>query len=316
MKNTGFLNSCKAIVLLQLIVFTSFQAYAQYEDKSYLKKGVTDNHRTQIIPDSKYGEVVSQYNLDEALKNPDKYRSARFYQAGLKEFPEQLFLFKNLEEIDLSFNQISSLPAKLSEFKLLKGLYVISNKITAIGSEIINCSQLEVLQIDNNPLQTISTDIAKMINLEEFTMGAIAQECKIPYTFWSLTGLKKIKITNSNLTEIPVEIQNLKQLDELCLSHNAITNIPNELYSLNALTYLNLGYNKINSVSKNISTLTNLYYLGVFYNPVTAIPNEIASLKNLHYISCWNTNIPSQELEKIKARLPQTKVHDTETDLH
>ena len=316
MKNTGYLNSFIAIILLQLIVFTSFQANAQYEDKSYLKKGIIENHRTEITPDSKYGFVVSQYNLTEALKDPSKYRSARFYQAGLKEFPELLFLFKNLEEIDLSSNQLTALPDRLTAFKLLKELHVNNNKLTALGIEITNCTQLQVLQIQDNPLQTISPEIAKMIALEEFTMGEIATECTIPDQLWTLYGLKKIKITNSNMTKIPVEIKNFKQLDVLCLSHNAITEIPNEVYSLSTITYLNLGHNKLNSVSSDIGKLENLDYLGVFYNPITYIPKEVTTLKNISFISCWNTNVPSQEIEKIKARLPKTKVHDTETDLH
>lgn len=316
MKKIAYLKSCKVAFLLQLIVFTSFQAYAQYEDQSYQKKSSTENHRAKLIPDSKYGAVVSQYNLDEALKNPDKYRSARFYKAGLKEFPEQLFLFKNLEEIDLASNELTVLPDRLTEFKLLKEIHVNNNKLTSLGSEITNCTQLQVLQIQDNPLKTISPDIAKLTLLQELTLGEIAPECLIPSQLWTLTGLKKIKITNANITEIPVEIKNFKQLDVLCLTHNSITQIPDEVYSLTTITYLNLGHNKINKIATDIKNLENLNYLGVFYNPLTVIPQEVFALKKLDFISCWKTNVPQKEIDKIKVRLPNVVVHDTETGLH
>jgi Leucine-rich repeat (LRR) protein len=316
MKKVTYLNNCKIALLLQLVVFASFPSVAQYVDQSYEKKFSTENHRAKLIPDSKYGAVVSQYNLDEALKNPDKYRSARFYQAGLKEFPEQLFLFKNLEEIDLASNQITVLPDRFTEFKLLKEVHVNNNKLTSLGTEITNCTQLQVIQIQDNPLKTITTDIAKMTMLEELTLGEFAPECKVPEQLWTLTGLKKIKITNGNITEIPVEIKNFTRLDVLCLTHNAITSIPDEVYSLNTVTYLNLGHNKIDKVSPNINKLENLNYLGVFYNPLKSIPWEVTSLKNLSFISCWKTNVPQKEVDKIKVRLPKVIVHDTETGLH
>lgn len=293
--------------------------YAQkFEDKSYLKKNqpVSNAHRTQFIPDSKYGAVVCQYNLTEALKNPDVYRSARFYAADLKAFPEELFLFKNLEEIDLAANEITSLPARLNEFAYLKELHVNKNKLTSLGTEIIACQQLQVLQIQENPLQSISSDIGKMKNLREITLGEIAAGCTIPAELWTLTGLTKIKITNANITEIPSGIADFHQLDVLCLTHNAITKIPNEVYSLKTLTYLNLGHNNIKTISPSIAKLENLDYLGVFYNPVSSFPSEINSLKNLSFISCWKTNVSQNEIDAWKAKMPETVIHSTETDLH
>lgn len=308
----------KLITLFVTVLCLNSASAQQFEDKSYLKKNqpVSNAHRTQFIPDSRYGAVVSQYNLTEALKNPDMYKSARFYAAGLKEFPEQLFLFKNLEEIDLASNEITALPANLNEFKYLKEIHVNRNKLTSLGTEITSCQLLQVLQIQDNPLQTITSDIGKMKTLQEITLGELAVGCLIPSELWTLTDLKKIKITNSNITEIPAGIAKFHQLDVLCLTHNAIAKIPDEVYSLKTLTYLNLGYNKISAISPSVEKLENLDYLGVFYNPVSTLPAEITGLKNLSFISCWKTGIPQKEIDAWKAKLPETVIHNTETDLH
>jgi Leucine-rich repeat (LRR) protein len=319
MKKKLLLFESKKLTMLLVTVMCVYSVYAQkFEDKSYLKKNqpVSNAHRTQFIPDSRYGAVVSQYNLTEALKNPDMYKSARFYAAGLKAFPEELFLFKNLEEIDLSSNEITSLPAKLNEFKYLRELHVNRNKITSLGAEIVSCPLLQVLQIQENPLQTITSDIGKMKTLQEITIGEIAAGCVIPAELWTLTDLKKIKITNANIAEIPAGIANFHQLDVLCLTNNAITKIPDEVYSLKTLTYLNLGHNNIKTISPSVAKLENLNYLGVFYNPVATLPWELSGLKKLSFISCWKTGVSQKEINAWKAKMPDTIIHNTETDLH
>ncbi|MES2593030.1 MAG: leucine-rich repeat domain-containing protein [Bacteroidota bacterium] len=297
-------------------VCCSLNAMAQPEDKSYLKQANSDLKAGDYIPDSKYGPVVTPSNLTEALKNPAIYKSARFSNSGLTKFPEQVFSFPNIEELDISQNTIKELPSNLNELQNLKELHVNKNQLTSIGNEIILCSKLEVIQIQNNPLQSISKDIEKVISLKEVTIGEVAKNCKVPVELWNLTNLVKLKITNAGLTEIPASIAGLKRLGELCLANNSISKIPEELYTLTDITYINLGGNKINSVSGSIKNLEHLYYLGVYYNPLKAFPEEIGNLKELAFLSCWKTNIPKSEVEKFRKKLPVADIHDTETDLH
>lgn len=314
--NINFLTKLK-LAFAFAISLSFFSAIAQPEDKSYLK--LTDptskTHINNFIPNSRYGPVVTPTNLAEALKNPTFYKSARFSNSGLTDFPTEIFLFPNLEELDISRNSLTVLPARLTELKHLKELHVNKNKLSSLGSEITS-SKLEVIQIQNNPLESISKEIGKMASLREITIGEIAKNCVIPLELWSLTNLTKIKITNAYLTEIPAAISGLKQLNELCLANNSISEVPEGLYSLTKITYINLGYNKINSLSPSIKALENLDYLGVYYNPISTFPEEIASLKKLSFLSCWKTNLPPSEIEKARKKLPVTKVHDTETDIH
>lgn len=315
--NINFLSKLKLILALA-VSSCFFSAMAQTEDKSYLKQfdPGSKTHINDFIPISKYGPVVTPGNLAEALKNPSFYKSARFSNSSLNDFPEQIFLFLNLEELDISGNSLTSIPLKLNELKNLKELHVNKNRLTSLGTEITSCSKLEVLQIQDNPLASISKEIGKVISLRELTIGEVDRNCSIPIELWNLTNLIKLKITNANLTEIPAAISGLKRLEELCLASNSISEVPEELYALKNITYINLGYNKINSLSSSIKALESLDYLGIYYNPISAFPEEIGSLKNLSFLSCWKTNLPPVEIEKARKKLPVTKVHDTETDLH
>ncbi len=318
MKNNNIFLSKLKLTLALVVSLSFFSAIAQPEDKSYLKQfdSASKTHRDNFIPISKYGPVLTLSNLPEALKNPTLYKSARFSNSELTDFPEQIFLFPNLEELDISGNAIKVLPARLSELKNLKELHVNRNRLRSLGAEITSCSKLEVMQIQDNPLESISKEIGKMTALRELTIGEISRNCPIPLELWNLTNLTKLKITNAYLTEIPPSVSKLKQLDDLCLANNLITEIPEELYTLKNITYINLGYNKINSLSPSIKALENLDYLGVYYNPIATFPEEIGSLKKLSFLSCWETNLPKNEIEKARKKLPLTKVHDTETDIH
>lgn len=315
--NINFLTKLNFTFVLA-VSLNFFSAVAQSEDKSYLKQfdPASKTHINNFIPISKYGPVVTLSNLPEALKNPAFYRSARFSNSALTDFPEQIFLFQNLEELDISGNSLTVIPSRLNELKNLKELHVNKNRLTSLGAEITTCTKLEVLQIQDNPLESISKEIRKLISLRELTIGEIGWNCTVPIELWNLTNLIKLKITNANLTEIPVAISGLKRLEELCLASNSISEIPEELYTLKNITYINLGYNKINSISSSVKALENLDYLGVYYNPIAVFPQEIGSLKNLSFLSCWKTNLPPVEIEKARKKLPLTKVHDTETELH
>ena len=318
MKNRVTLFSKLNLTISILSLFCYLTAIAQPENKSSLKQSdpSTKKQVNDFIPDSKYGLVVTLSNLSEALKNPTVYKSARFTNSGLTDFPEQLFLFPNLVELDISRNAITVLPKRLNELKNLKELHLNKNRLTSLGNEITSCSNLEVLQIQNNPLENISKEIGKMSNLKELYIGEIAPNCSIPSELWNLTTLKKLRITNANLKEIPNSISEFKQLDELCLANNSISEVPEGLYSLKNITYINLGYNKIKSLSSSIKTLENLDYLGVYYNPLVKFPEEIENLKKLTFLSCWKTKLPVAEIEKARKKLPLTKVLDTEVGIH
>jgi Leucine-rich repeat (LRR) protein len=86
--------------------------------------------------------------------------------------------------------------------------------------------------------------------------------CKIPELVYSLKNLQSLKIQNSDITEIPLEILNLQHL-----------------------TYLNLSYNKI-SVFPSLYLFSNMCKNGIWLNLIgnnlSHIPLEITNYINQH----------------------------------
>lgn len=303
---------------IALLFFSSAIVANAQEDRSYLKlsnpayKEIPKHH----TPQSKYGSTVTFANLDIALKNPEAYLGANFYNSALTEVPKEIFLFPNLIEIDLSQNSISVLPDKFKDLKNLKELHLADNKITTVGPEITSCLNLEVLQLRNNPLEAVSKEIGQMKNLKELWIENISKNCILPQEIWNLNSLQKLRLMTANLTFIPQQISNYTVLEEICLSGNSITAIPDEIYQLKNLTYLNMGNNKVSVISPLVKNLYRLDYFGIYGNPVSQLPEEIYSLKQLSFLSCWYTNLPESEIEKAKKALPKTEVHATNTDIH
>lgn len=303
---------------IAVILFSASLAVNAQDDRSYLKlsnpayKEIPQNH----IPPSKYGNTVSFANLEIALKNPEVYYGANFYNSGLTSVPEEVFLFPNLREIDISHNSISVLPDKFKELKHLKELHLANNNLTEVGSEITSCINLEVLQLRNNPLKTVSKEIGGMINLKELWIENVDKDCNLPPEIWNLKSLQKLRLMSANLSFIPSGISHYSALEEICLSGNSITSLPEEIFQLKNLTYLNMGNNKLATVSPLINNLENLDYFGIYGNPISQLPNEIYGLKKLSFLSCWDTNLPDSEIEKAKKGLQSTNVHATNTDLH
>ena len=82
------------------------------------------------------------------------------YQAKgqkLQSFPSEIFSFVNLRVLDLSKNNLASIPSEIHILQLLRRLSLRMNKITCKGipAEIVLCSKLESLDLAYNELDSI-----------------------------------------------------------------------------------------------------------------------------------------------------------------
>lgn len=86
-----------------------------------------------------------------------------------------------------------------------------------------------------------------------------------------------LDLSNSNMTEFPMEIfglSNLHYLLNLDLSGNLIKEIPDEISRLKNMENLTLNSNNITSISKKIKLLSKLIYLDLGSNYIRVIPSE------------------------------------------
>ena len=75
---------------------------------------------------------------------------------GLTYFPEAIFnLADTLEVLDLSDNQLSTLPDDFVRLKHLKILFLSNNKFTVFPEVLSQCKSLTMIGFKANQLQTI-----------------------------------------------------------------------------------------------------------------------------------------------------------------
>jgi len=165
--------------------------------------------------------------------------------------------FKSLKVLNLTDDEIVSVPPELVSLTSLMILSFASNELTSIPNEIMSLTNLDCIYFDNNSISSIPAEIE------------------------SLTKLGIVELSSNEISSIPPEIEASTGLHTLHLSSNNFGTFPTELFSLTSLQNLYLDNNFISSIPPEIKVLTNLKVLHLDYNELTYIPTELALLTNL-----------------------------------
>ena len=132
-------------------------------------------------------------SISEALKDPSQVIKLVLRKQKLKEFPKEIFLFKNLQYLDLGKNSILEIPDSISKLKNLQYLDVSRNKLERISMKIGELNNLFYLNLNNNNLIMLPPQIGK------------------------LESLRTLDLWSNNLEDLPETISNLKNLKTIDL---------------------------------------------------------------------------------------------------
>ncbi|CAI9781418.1 unnamed protein product [Fraxinus pennsylvanica] len=209
--------------------------------------------------------------------------------------------FKNLERLDLGFNNLTSLEG-LKSCVNLKWLSVLQNKLESLKG-IEELSKLSVLNAGKNKLKSID-GVKSLVSLRALILNDndISSVCKLDQlkelntlvlsrnpirtlgeSVVKLKSITKLSLSNCQLQTIGSSLKYCAELKELRLAHNEITTVPGEFVHLVKLQNLDLGNNFITKRSdlKVLSSLVNLKNLNLQGNPVSEQENLVKKVKNL-----------------------------------
>lgn len=173
--------------------------------------------------------------------------------AGLDAFPDSIFgLADTLEVLNLSGNQLDSLPADLSRLRKLRILFCSDNPFTEVPECLGDCAQLEMVGFKANRIRHLPAD-------------------SLP------PALRWLILTDNQLQALPEEISNCQRLQKLMLAGNQLTKLPPTLSECTNLELLRIAANRLQVLPDWLLTLPRLSWLAFAGNPFSDA-NEAASL--------------------------------------
>ncbi|GAV69695.1 LRR_8 domain-containing protein [Cephalotus follicularis] len=229
--------------------------------------------------------------------------------------------FKNIERLDLGFNNLASLDGLKSCINL-KWLSVVQNKLTSLKG-IEGLSELTVLNAGKNKLRSMDEvkslvsiralilndneigSICKLDQLKDLNTIVLSRNpiCELGEALIKVKSITKLSLTNCQIQSIGSSFKSLTELKELRLAHNEIQTLPAELAYNKKLQNLDLGNNLITTRSdlKVLGSLVNLKNLNLLGNPVAQndkLANKVKKLlPNLHI---FNTRLVDKKTKREK----------------
>ena len=173
-------------------------------------------------------------------------------RCGLREFPDELFqLAEHLEILDLSGNQLSSLPDTLPRLQRLRILFCSDNCFTELPAVLGQCPQLRMIGFKANQIRSVPA-------------GSLPVQ------------LRWLTLTDNQITSLPAQIGACTQLQKLLLAGNQLRQLPPSLAACQRLELLRIAANQLDGLPDWLFTLPRLSWLAFGGNPFCATQEDAA----------------------------------------
>lgn len=161
-------------------------------------------------------------------------------------------------ELKLNAQGLSSLPPDFSKFVNLQKLDLSDNNFTTIPSVIFNCKKLRVLLLTANRINNISPSISLLTELEELDLG-YNMVSELPNDMAGLKKITRLVLSRNQLKSLPSGLNALTKVEILDISNNLFTSIPSCVASIKSIKALDCSYNKyLGAYPANINNLTEM----------------------------------------------------------
>ena len=155
----------------------------------------------------------------------------------LTTFPmDILTLADSLEVLDLSNNQLSSLPKEISQLIHLKIIFASNNQFKTLPETLGLCPKLEMVGFKSNKITEVPEGSLPM----QLRWLILTDNCiiKLPETLGYRSRLQKLALAGNQLKELPKSFNKLHNLELLRVSANQLIEFPLSLLTLPKLAWL------------------------------------------------------------------------------
>ncbi len=156
---------------------------------------------------------------------------------GLTEFPREIFsLSDTLEILDLTGNQLSSLPDDLDQLCNLKVIFCSQNQFKRLPQVLGRCNSLSMVgfksnQISEVPAESLPSKLRWLILTDNCVKA-------LPESIGDCSALQKLMLAGNQLSELPTSLAKCQRLELIRIAANQLRLLPEWILSLPRLTWL------------------------------------------------------------------------------
>ncbi|WP_283132605.1 leucine-rich repeat-containing protein kinase family protein [Enterovibrio norvegicus] len=176
---------------------------------------------------------------------------------NLTEFPlEILSLADSLEILDLSNNQLSTLPAEIAHLHKLKIFFASNNRFNTMPEVLGNCPELEMIGFKANQIVHVPENaLPPKLRWLILTDNRIET---LPDSLGLRPRMQKLALAGNRLTSLPQTMRHLENLELLRISANQLTECPNQLLDLPKLAWFAFAGNPFCQTDLSIDSVPHV----------------------------------------------------------
>ncbi len=219
-----------------------------------------------------------------------------FNDLGLKEIPQVVYRFPNMEELYLGKNSITEVDLDLSKLPRLSQLHLQGNQITEDKFKISKNKTLKILNLNENLLRNIPA-VGSCKQLTTLWLGGNQLSQLTNSSFRRMRRVKDLNFYKGNIVVLPSGIRKMKRLEVLDLYYNKLTTLPKGVMKLRKLTHLAVSNNELKELPDKLHKLKRVHTLYAHHNHLSKLPKSIGKLKEMRILDLgynWFTDFPKE----------------------
>ena len=232
-------------------------------------------------------QLKEQWLVDAAVRLNPKLRLSPKYQ------PMALHAITRL---DISNNEIVSLPASVTTMQSLKFLSVAGNKLEALPETPYSCPWLEELHLQDNRLDSLPAALLRLPSLSILDASNNKLQA-MPFAMWSCTSLRELNLSLNMLSDLPTS-SHLSR-------HESVSSLAGENHIFDTAS-ISSGSDVGRDVD-NLSTFSETDLEGELEGDAKQLEEKVSQLDQSPVVHCnkWKTTVTIVEKEQLDPSVHQ-----------
>jgi Leucine-rich repeat (LRR) protein len=262
-------------------------------------------------------DQLSKFEMYSDVENlpvdKDSVLRLNLSEQQLTEIPSEVFNLTNLQELNISQNNLSELKG-IEKLINLQILNIGMNDFEIFPLEITKLKNLKVLSIWWNKIKSFPQAFYEENRLiEQLDMTSMFEfdfENNLNQIH-SFENLRQLNLGNNQTPNLTIQFDKLTNLEVFGYIRQESVNLKKlcqDLASCKNLKTVHFSVNNISVLPEEILLLENLEELNLYDNKLITLPESIVKMKKLKEISLIDNPINEQQIKKIEEQMPQTKI--------